>query len=367
MPKLIRDLSPDERAEWVKLCPEFDRIGPDHPINGKMSWGEHSLPLALRPLANHNRWLVWKWVATDGGKLTKPPFQAAAGMRHAANNEPATWCDYARAKTYVDRGLAHGAGFVLTDFNVCAFDLDHCFAPDGTLYPSARVLVEMCGSYTEWTPSGDGLRIIGTDAIGAKRQRVVDMPEGWRLEVYEAGGTRYITVTGKPFENYNVGVRYLGDIFAPFFVGCERSSTTPSDGGDLDWNRFWSAVMSIPNNGTAVGIAENYERGLDRSFWVGIGAVIYRTGHKDAGKLFNEFSKKSPRYRLKETRRVWHTFDKNMTPRGGNVWTAGTIFKLATDNGWEDPILGDVLVETVTPVTDAQLAALWLGRDADHG
>ena len=367
MVQLVRDLSPEEWAAWIKRCPEFAGARPDHPIMNKIAWQDHVLPLPLVPLAGAHRWLVWKWVPTADGKLTKPPYQAKPGMHFASNSNPETWCPYEVAQRYVNFGLAHGVGLVLTDSELCAFDMDHCVDANGELYPSARALVEMCGSYTEWTPSGDGLRIIGTDAMGAKRQRVVDMPEGWRLEVYEAGGTRYITVTGKPFENYNVGVRYLGDIFAPFFVGCERSSTTPSDGGDLDWNRFWSAVMSIPNNGTAVGIAENYERGLDRSFWVGIGAVIYRTGHKDAGKLFNEFSKKSPRYRLKETRRVWHTFDKNMTPRGGNVWTAGTIFKLATDNGWEDPILGDVLVETVTPVTDAQLAALWLGRDADHG
>jgi hypothetical protein len=357
MPKLIRDLSPDERAEWVKLCPEFDRIGPDHPINGKMSWGEHSLPLALRPLANHNRWLVWKWVATDGGKLTKPPFQAAAGMRHAANNEPATWCDYARAKTYVDRGLAHGAGFVLTDFNVCAFDLDHCFAPDGTLYPSARVLVDGCNSYTEWTPSGDGLRIIGTDKPEGKRQRVKQMPEGWSLECYEAGAKRYITVTGIPFENFCGPVRGLGAIFAGFFEGYSEQSETEQNGEVGDWGRFVSAVMAIPNDGYAEGVA-NWERGLDRdTVWVPLGACIYRTGHIDAWKLFLAFSQKSRKFRLRETQRVWKSFERNPSPRG-RPWTPGSIFKIAADNGWNDPILGEALKETVTRVTDEEWRVL---------
>lgn len=362
-PPRVRDLTPEDRAALDKRCPGLANVGAA--LNNVMAWGDHVLPEPLWPFVGHNRWVAWKWVPSEGdaSKLTKPPFQAALGIRHASNSDPDTWCGYERAKLYVDQGLTHGVGFVLKDFNVCAFDMDHCFDPAGELYPSARALVERCGSYTEWTPSRDGLRIIGTAPVAGKRQIIVPMPEGWRLEVYEAGGTRYITVSGRPFEAYCLPVAPLGDVFAEYFKEHEGQHPTQQSGDDddtdVDWAKFCSAVRAIPNDGTAQGVP-NWERGADRSVWVPLGACIYRTGHPDAGKLFNEFSKKSPRYRLKETRRVWRTFEKNPTPTGGRVWTAGTVYWIAEQNGWNDPSLGPPLVEVINPViSDEDFIALY--------
>ena len=303
-PLRIRDLSPEDRDALDRLCPDLANIGPA--IKDVMAWsGDHVLPEPLWPFTGHHRWVAWKWTPAEGdpNKLTKPPFQAALGIRHASNSEPSTWCDYARAKLYADQGLTHGVGFVLTDFNVCAFDLDDCFDTDGNLYPSARELVELCGSYCEWTPSRNGLRILGVANIGGKRQRVINMPEGWNLEVYEAGCARYITVSGKPFEDFCLPVANLDAIVAEFFKGHEAHPPAPAgetNDGPLDWAKFCSAVRAIPNDGTAIGVA-NWERGVDRdSIWVPLGACIYRTGHPDAWKLFLEFSKKSPKFRMRE-------------------------------------------------------------------
>ena len=359
MPKLVRDLSPAERAEWVSRYPEFTHVPDTHPINRVLAWGDHILPDALWPLARYDRWVVWRWTprADRPEKLDKPPFIAASGMRHAANNNPDDWRDYSHAKDYVNGGLAHGAGFVITGSNVCAFDLDHCFDATGTLYPTARALVERCGSYTEWTPSGAGLRILGTDVIGQKRQCTMTMPEGWSLEAYEAGCTRYITVTGQVFEGYAGPVANIGAMMADAFKGQEsRSSSTEPREGPLDWAKFRSAVMAIPNDGRAAGVA-NWDRGLDRdTVWVPLGACIYRTGHPQGWELFLEFSEQSPKFRARETKRVWRSFERNPTASSGKVWTPATVYWIAMQNGWDE--LGPI-VETVTAVTEQDLIALY--------
>ena len=284
-------------------------------------------------------------------------------MRLASNIDPNDWRSYKVAKSYVDIGLAHGLGFALTGSQLCAFDLDHCFDADGNLYPSARALVERCASYCEWTPSRDGLRILGTADIAAKRQCVINMPEGWNLEVYEAGCTRFITVSGRPFESYCLPVRDLGEITSEYFKERDARQPQPTgsiDDGPLDWARFCSAVRSIPNDGTAIGIA-NWKRGVDRdTVWVPLGACIYRTGHPNAWKLFFEFTRKSPKFhRTATAKRVWKSFEKNLTPTSGRIWTAGTIYWIAQQNGWNDPNLGPPLTETITLVTDEDLWALF--------
>jgi hypothetical protein len=322
-----------EQRRFFYFNNDRDIPGADHPINNVMTWGDHSLPAPLQPLTKQSRWYVWKWVPKEGDptKLGKPPLQAAYGMRLAANNNPDDWCNYERAKSYVDGGQAHGAGFALTGFNVWAFDLDHCFDANGDLYPNARKLVERCGSYCEWTPSGDGLRILGVAdlATSQKRQRVITMPEGWNLEVYEAGCTRFITVSGRPFENYCVDVRDLGDIVAEYLKGHEAQRPTQQaeglDDQPLDWARFCAAVRAIPNDGTAQEVA-NWDGGVDRdSIWVPLGACIYRTGNKDAWPLFLEFSQKSKKFKPRETKRVWKSFEKNPNPTSGKPWKVGSV------------------------------------------
>ena len=49
-----------------------------------------ALPAALRPLTEHQRWVVWKWQKTKSG-WTKPPHRADDPHAKARSNDPATW------------------------------------------------------------------------------------------------------------------------------------------------------------------------------------------------------------------------------------------------------------------------------------
>ena len=156
------------------------------------------LPMALAPLTKHKRWLVWRWEWT-GKKWDKPPYKSAKPEKHAATDNPATWSSYAAAVKAVKAGEADGIGYVLTDGEIAAEDLDDCRNPDsGKLTPWAQDLVDEArrlGAYVETTVSGAGLRIIGTAVNGADYNTRLPIDDGGKVELYRRA-TRYITISG---------------------------------------------------------------------------------------------------------------------------------------------------------------------------
>ncbi len=104
---------------------------------------------AWKALAALDHWVCWRFKKRDG-KTTKVPHQCNG--ENAASNDPSTWTTsdaVAKAANGFD-----GIGFVLTDTEIAAFDIDDCRdLATGTIHPWAQQLVERAGSYTEITPS----------------------------------------------------------------------------------------------------------------------------------------------------------------------------------------------------------------------
>jgi hypothetical protein len=157
-----------------------------------------ALPSALKPLAAEKRWIVWRWEQRENGKPNKPPFRADAPSKHASSKKPGTWCPVELAMLAHNEGKADGIGFVLTDTNIAAVDLDDCRnSTTGELNPWALNLIERSGSYAEVTPSGEGARIIGITAGGGHLHHKFEVPNanGMSCELYRKA-VRIITVTG---------------------------------------------------------------------------------------------------------------------------------------------------------------------------
>lgn len=163
------------------------------------------IPQCLMPLAEAKRWVVWGWEnRTDkhgNVKPTKPPRKAFGGVRggYAQNDKPETWATLAEAQNAMQSPNVAGIGLQLLELRgVAALDLDDVRNDAGELLPWARDLIARCGSYAEWTPSGNGARILGLvpknyQSIHKKRAH----DEGGEYEIYanlETG--RYITVSG---------------------------------------------------------------------------------------------------------------------------------------------------------------------------
>jgi hypothetical protein len=154
------------------------------------------LPAALAPYATQARWVVWRREMTKKGKPTKVPYRASAPDRHARCNDPNTWATFDIAlKAYQD-GKADGVGICILGSDFSAFDVDDCIDDEGNLEPAAQRLVERAGSYSEITPSGNGLRIfLKSKGPKVHRKQAVPNANGMSLETYR-NCERFITVTG---------------------------------------------------------------------------------------------------------------------------------------------------------------------------
>jgi putative DNA primase/helicase len=147
-----------------------------------------AIPTELR---SHAQWVVWRWEIRKG-KWNKPPYQLSGKLAKA--NDATTWVSFEAVIEAFENGAYDGIGFVLTDDDLYAMaDLDHCLDSAGNVKAWAAEVVEQLSSYTEITPSGEGLRVIVKAALppgGRKR----GMPNGGGVELYDR--LRYMTMTG---------------------------------------------------------------------------------------------------------------------------------------------------------------------------
>ena len=117
------------------------------------------------------RWVCWRREELNG-KTTKLPACAANG-RMAKSTDPATWATLEEAVAAVGRWRCDGVGFVFgPDRAFKGLDLDHVIE-GGVLDPAYCWVVEEAGTYTEVSPSGDGLHLIfrGAKPDWAQRSR----------------------------------------------------------------------------------------------------------------------------------------------------------------------------------------------------
>ena len=156
-----------------------------------------NIPTILKQM---DRWLVWQNVedvdSTTGKiKWDKPPmcWDRTAG----SSTDSRKWTTFAKAlQSYRTNGL-DGIGLALCpgseENRLIAVDLDDCRIPaTGVIEPWALEVIADLNSYTEISPSGEGLHIFVFGELP---------PEGRRkgkFEVYQSG--RYITVTGHRVE-----------------------------------------------------------------------------------------------------------------------------------------------------------------------
>lgn len=156
----------------------------------------HSRPLAVAALPDElkalRQWLVWRFEARPGkDKPAKRPYSSGTG-RPARTDVPATWGTWPQALARYQHGGWDGLGFVFTAADpYCGVDLDGCRDPEtGEIASWAHYILDQLASYTEISPSGQGLHVLVRatlpDHTGRKQGAV---------EVYDH--QRYFAVTGE--------------------------------------------------------------------------------------------------------------------------------------------------------------------------
>ncbi|WP_394867732.1 phage/plasmid primase, P4 family [Staphylococcus haemolyticus] len=141
-----------------------------------------------------NNWCVWKFEKRNG-KRTKIPFNAETG-EFAKSNDKNTWSSY---ETAVNAQGVDGIGFFFEPpyLGIDIDDIDddlHRFKQGDKLDNIVSEFNEAFKSYTEVSPSGNGLHIIVKGKIPGSRRRKGN------IEMYDSG--RFFTMTGKSIGKY---------------------------------------------------------------------------------------------------------------------------------------------------------------------
>ena len=180
------------------------------------------LPDKLDELRELSQWVAYRIVANERKeKPDKLPLNPHDGT-NAKANDASTWGKYDEALRYAFehglRGDAGGIGFEFAN-GYAGIDLDNVILPDGTLKPFADEVVRLMGSYTEYSPSGNGLHILfklnmPLSDFGSRRRN-----DELGIEMYDSG--RYFTVTGniygeaKPIAERTEMARKVYDKYLP--------------------------------------------------------------------------------------------------------------------------------------------------------
>ena len=128
--------------------------------------------------------LEWNEKNKKWDKIPKNPLTGGGAM----SNNPSTWTDFNTTLQCFSSGNFSGVGFMFTkESRIYGVDIDACFS-NGVMSPDAQDIINKMQSYTEWSPSKNGIHIIGKGILppGGRRKG--------NFEMYDSG--RFFTVTG---------------------------------------------------------------------------------------------------------------------------------------------------------------------------
>lgn len=167
------------------------------------------LPQELR---DRGRFCLWRY-EDRSGKRTKVPHAVPDYFRGADSGNPADFGSFSEALDALSEAEItfpmDGLGVGIFD-RLGGVDIDHCFLPDGSLSEMAAEIVDIMDSYTEISPSGQGLRILFSVPQGFSYDKELFYIKNSNigLECYLPGMTsRYLTVTGQALRDQDLQER----------------------------------------------------------------------------------------------------------------------------------------------------------------
>ncbi|MBY7111398.1 DNA primase [Bacillus sp. 17RED48] len=177
----------------------------------KNPYNFNEIPAELKALP---QWILWKF-ETRNGKQTKVPCQVTGEMAQANNRR--TWSTFATAVKFYLEGDYDGIGFVFSrQDSYIGIDIDKCVV-DGKTNAFATEIIDTLDSYTEFSPSGNGIHIIirgglPQSVLGTGRKNTKH-----GLEIYSYG--RFFTFTGNRENSNDVYERTgeLAEVFEKYF------------------------------------------------------------------------------------------------------------------------------------------------------
>ena len=142
-------------------------------------------------LKNQGLFCNWK-MEERNNRMTKVPYQANG--KRANPTDRRCFADFETACGNLDGN--DGIGIGIFD-DIAAIDIDHC-VDMGVISDLALDIIETMGCYTEYSPSGNGIRILCTvSSLSYDKAKYFINNQKLGLEVYVAGYTgKFVTLTG---------------------------------------------------------------------------------------------------------------------------------------------------------------------------
>ncbi|MCX7421342.1 MAG: AAA family ATPase [Planctomycetia bacterium] len=248
-----------------------------------------TIPTSMK---RRRRWVCWRFDCT-GKKWTKTPINALTGG-NASSTDPDTWVTFKAAVGRYHRGGVDGIGFML-GWGWAGIDLDDHLDGDGRITPFAEDVLRRLDSYSEVSPSGEGIKIFFRASL---EHGHADHENG--IEVYGSG--RYFAVTGRKLNDSTENVetrqnelrRLLNDVKPP------RTTATAPAWRDLkDQDKALAALDQL-----------NLTRADGYSLWVSVGMALHAvdTALLDA---WDRWSAQSSKHDDHCCARAWSAFGRS--------------------------------------------------------
>ena len=143
-------------------------------------------------------WCGWK--LTEKGKI---PFNLSTGG-YAKSNDETTFATYPILLNTITKYLKFDengkqiGGVGLGIFRgYSAIDIDHCVDENGSISEMALDIITFCNSYTEYSPSKTGIRIIFKTQVKIDKDNFYINNSNLGLEIYISDNTsKFVTITG---------------------------------------------------------------------------------------------------------------------------------------------------------------------------
>lgn len=282
-------------------------------------------PAALEALP---LWLVWRFEPNGNKKPRKVPYYISGARRHwsqgtAADRKNLTSFEAAK-KVAIARGYS-GVGFApLPECGVSALDFDDCVV-DGVIDPLVESLC--AGTYTEFSPSGNGIRAFVTGSLGTGKDSPPKNPEDrFGFEVFDCNG--FITFTGNLTEDTILTCSQ--NILAPITEHLQtyRDSRLKRSREPFAYEGSDEKTLGLTDQELAK-ILGALPDDLSYDEWLNVGMALHHETQGQGFAMFDEWSLSSPKgttteYNLER----WASFGKYGS---GPPFTCRSLLRYARD------------------------------------
>lgn len=286
-------------------------------------------PDALRGLKG---WLVWHWRQKPGSpKPSKMPYYVSGKVRtgtHGSESDRANLVTFEEAKAFAEKNDFAGVGLALMpEFGITALDFDNC-VKDGVIDPRVEELT--AGTYTELSPSGNGIRaFVMGESPDHKDSTPADGSFGF--ETFHAKG--FVTFTGHVTELTELigaenTVAPMSDAVVAFcgtrFKRAARVRAECVGAGKPTFGMSPEQITELLNK---------LPDDLHYEDWRNVGMAVHHETEGEGFDIWHEWSMNSPKYTSQEyCQGKWLSFGINTS---ADYTTMGTILQMIREAGDE--------------------------------